>query len=157
MSWRKDVIEKLCYVGFTTEQEYSFTATAEREVVPDDMDKLSYIGLDYDTELESTAEIDKKKTYELPDRNIISVSAERFHCVEVLFQPSFAGKEASKFHDTSFQYNMKRDVDIRKELYASVVISDGRAMFQWIFEPMMKELTALAPSTMKIKVVAAPE
>jgi len=32
---------------------------------------------------------------ELPDGNISTVGAERFRCVEVLFQPSFIGEEAS--------------------------------------------------------------
>ena len=50
---------------------------------------------------------DKEKTYELPDGNIITVGSERFRCPEVLFQPSFVGKEASGIHDTTFQSIMK--------------------------------------------------
>eukprot|EP00446_Apocalathium_sp_SHHI-4_P003435 CAMPEP_0177178656 /NCGR_PEP_ID=MMETSP0367-20130122/14442_1 /TAXON_ID=447022 ORGANISM="Scrippsiella hangoei-like, Strain SHHI-4" /NCGR_SAMPLE_ID=MMETSP0367 /ASSEMBLY_ACC=CAM_ASM_000362 /LENGTH=117 /DNA_ID=CAMNT_0018625323 /DNA_START=41 /DNA_END=391 /DNA_ORIENTATION=- len=52
---------------------------------------------------------------------------------------------------------MKCDVDIRKDLYANIVLSGGTTMFTGIGERMTKELTALAPSTMKIKVVAPPE
>merc|ERR1712048_940651 len=52
---------------------------------------------------------------------------------------------------------MKCDVDIRKDLYSNVVLSGGTTMFAGIGERMTKELTALAPSTMKIKVVAPPE
>jgi len=40
---------------------------------------------------------------------------------------------------------------------ANVVLSGGTTMFSGIGERMTKELTALAPSTMKIKVVAPPE
>ena len=76
---------------------------------------------------------------------------------QVLFQPSFVGKEASGIHDTTFQSIMKCDVDIRKDLYSNVVLSGGTTMFTGIGERMTKELTALAPSTMKIKVVAPPE
>ena len=67
---------------------------------------------------------------------------------------SFVGKEASGIHDTTFQSIMKCDVDIRKDLYSNVVLSGGTTMFAGIGERMTKELTALAPSTMKIKVVA---
>ena len=48
-------------------------------------------------------------------------------------------------------------MDIHNDLYAYAMLSSGTAMFAGIGERMTKELTALAPSTMKIKVVAPPE
>merc|ERR1712059_160024 len=101
-----------------------------------------------DTEMKAASESsDKEKTYELPDGNIITVGGERFRCPEVLFQPSFIGKEASGIHDTTFQSIMKCDVDIRKDLYSNIVLSGGTTMFAGIGERMTKELTALAPSS----------
>merc|ERR1719229_1710739 len=43
------------------------------------------------------------------------------------------------------------DVDIRKDLYANTVMSGGTTMYPGIADRMQKEITALAPSTIKIK------
>merc|ERR1712054_679034 len=121
-------------------------------------EKLGYVALDFDKEMrESAQSSDNEKTYELPDGNIIALGNERFRCGEVLFQPSFIGKEASGIHNTVFQSILKCDIDIRKGLYTNVVLSGGTTMFAGIGERMSKELTALAPSTMKVRVVLPPE
>jgi len=109
----------------------SFTTTAERGNVRDVKEKLSYIALDFDTEMKEARESsDTEKTYELLDRNIITVGSERFRWPEILFQPSFIGKKASGIHDTTFQSIMKCDVDIRKDLNANVVLPGGTTMFR---------------------------
>merc|ERR1719191_2068105 len=57
----------------------------------------------------------------------------------------------------TFRAIMSCDVDIRKDLYGNVVIAGGSSSFSGIAERMERELTSLAPSTMRIKVVAPPE
>ncbi|XAR68950.1 hypothetical protein NMG60_11000374 [Bertholletia excelsa] len=123
-----------------TERGYSFTTTAEREIVRDMKENSSV-----------------EKSYELPDGQVITIGAERFRCPEVLFQPSMIGMESPGIHETTYNSIMKCDVDIRKDLYGNIVLSGGTTMFPGIADRMSKEITALAPSSMKIKVVAPPE
>ncbi len=62
------------------------------------------------------------------------------------------GMESLGIHDTTFQSIKQCDVDIRKDLYSNIVLSGGTTMFPGIADRMSKEITALAPTAMKIKV-----
>ncbi len=83
---------------------------------------------------------------------MITIGNERFRCPEVLFNPSMIGMESLGIHDTTFQSIKQCDVDIRKDLYSNIVLSGGTTMFPGIADRMSKEITALAPTAMKIKV-----
>merc|ERR1719153_850608 len=97
------------------------------------------------------------KSYELPDGQVITIGNERFRAPESLFQPSFLGMESVGVHEVVFNSIMRCDVDIRKDLYANTVMSGGTTMYPGIADRMQKEITCLAPSTIKIKIIAPPE
>uniref|UniRef100_A0A3Q3FTN5 Actin beta n=1 Tax=Labrus bergylta TaxID=56723 RepID=A0A3Q3FTN5_9LABR len=91
---------------------------------------------------------------------LIQIMFETFNCpamyvaIQAVLSLYASGRTTG---ETSTQPIMKCDVDIRKDLYANTVLSGGTTMYPGIADRMQKEITSLAPPTMKIKIIAPPE
>ena len=143
-----------------TERGYSFVTSAEKEVVRDIKERLCYVARDFDEHMRISASnrsLEIETTYELPDGQFITVGNERFRCPEAIFQPSFLGLDSPGLHESLYTSILQCDVDIRKDMYASIVLSGGSMMFPGIAERMLGELAHVAPSRTKVKVIAPPE
>ncbi len=65
--------------------------------------------------------------------------------------------ESTGICETTYNSIMKCDIGICKDLYANTVLTGGSTMFPGIADNMQKEIVALTPPTMKIKIIAPPE
>nr|AED86986.1 actin I [Nyctotherus ovalis] len=141
-----------------TERGWNFSTTAEQEVVREIKEKLCFVALDYEDAMsKSLVSTEFETTYTLPDGQVMTIGNERFRCPEFLFKPSLDGREHDGIHQLTYKSIMRCDMDVRKELYESVILSGGSTMFDQLPERLEKELIELAPKTMQINITAMPE
>lgn len=140
---------------------YSFTTSAEFEIVRDIKEKLSYVTDDFEAELERLNTADGfesiNRQYELPDGNVIEVNRPRFECPEVLFNPALVSKEINGIHLEVFKSIMKCDIDTRSSLYSNIVMSGGTTLVENVNKRLEREVVKMAPASQKVKVIAPPE
>ncbi|XP_030472098.2 actin-7-like [Syzygium oleosum] len=145
-------------MNILSERGYPSIITEDREIVCDIKEKLGYVALDYEKELEATESSSTiKKQYELPDGQVVTIGAERFECAEVLFQPQLVDMDMPGIHEAVHSSIKKCDDDLWKDLYGNIMLSGGSTMFPGFAERLSNEITALKTRNYKVKVVAPPE
>eukprot|EP00924_Labyrinthula_sp_SR-Ha-C_P005590 snap_masked-scaffold_131-processed-gene-0.6-mRNA-1 protein AED:0.03 eAED:0.03 QI:0/0/0/0.5/1/1/2/0/355 len=108
-----------------------------------------YIALDPDDPKEKLSLKDKPQ-FKLPDGSLINAGIYLFEAPEMLFW-------SGGVHESIYGAIMRCDVDIRKDMYSNIILSGGNTMFKGFADRLNKEMVALAPAGIHIRVIAPPE
>ena len=144
-----------------------FHTSAEKEVVRQMKEKVTYVALDPRKEEKEWARgvypgaeeerLSKIAEYTLPDGKKVRVGAERFRAPEILFDPELIGLEYAGVHQMVVDAIQRTDMDLRKNLYANIVLSGGGTLTKGFGERLLGEMQRLAVKDMRIKIFAPPE
>ncbi|XP_024441680.1 actin-related protein 4 isoform X2 [Populus trichocarpa] len=105
--------------------------------------------------------------YELPDGQTIEIGADRFKIPDILFNPSLIqtipgmdnfveiASSARGLPQMAIESINKCDVDIRRELFSSILLAGGTASMQQLKERLEKDLLEESPPAARVKVLAS--
>ncbi|KAF2588913.1 hypothetical protein F2Q70_00040185 [Brassica cretica] len=106
-------------------------------------------------------------SYELPDGQTLEIGADKFKIPDVMFNPSIVQtipgteKYAEMIPSVRGLPHMvmesinKCDVDIRRELYSSILLAGGTSSMQQLKERLEKDLIEESPHSARVKVLAS--
>lgn len=114
------------------------------------VDSLCYVAQDYEQTLASGGQGEASHAG-------TTLGNERFQVPEAFFQPALIGVETPGVHEITHRSLMACNLDYRKELYGSIVLTGRGSMLSGMAERLAKEVTALAPRNVTINVSAAPD
>lgn len=147
----ESVSKSLCEKGYNNVS----ACVNDMFTVRDIKERLCYVPLDYEHERKKLRET--AKTYTLPDGQSISLDEARFQCVEPMFQPSAFGLEHEGQAALIRKVIMDSDIDLRKSLCDSIILSGGNTKFPGFAERVKHELSEVLPTSLGIKVRAPQE
>jgi actin len=91
----------------------------------------------------------------LPDSQLIKIKNESIKCPEALFKPFLAGLDKTLgIHEIIYNSIIKCDIDVRSHFYQNIILSGGTTMFSGFEERLKKEISILAPTSAKIRIIA---
>eukprot|EP00057_Strongylocentrotus_purpuratus_P015204 XP_011669678.1 PREDICTED: actin isoform X4 [Strongylocentrotus purpuratus] len=140
---------------------YSFSTTAEREIVREIKERCCYLAEDFEREMACTQI--RTERYQLPDGQEIVLGQELFQCMEAMFKPALLRDEDTKLNygsgiaDIAYCGLQRCNVDTRRTLYENVVVTGGNSMHRGFGGRLKQELVSRGVPQETLKVICPPE
>lgn len=90
------------------------------------------------------------KNYTLPDDSILEIGEERRLAPEILFNPLIREYEYPGIQEILAESINKTNVDLKLQLYGSILLSGGNTNIKGMKERIYKEIKKLAPKKLKL-------
>ncbi|KAI3383656.1 hypothetical protein SNEBB_009244 [Seison nebaliae] len=130
---------------------YKFNSTAEFDLVRQIKENVCLVQTSSFKNMESKESL----KYKLPDGNIIDINTSFYNAPEVLFNPTLIGDESPGVHEI-LRYSVAMcDLDLRKNLYQSIILAGGTTIMKNFPDRLMEELKQIAPKDIKLKIHAS--
>ena len=136
---------------------YEFTTPLELELLSEIKEKLCSVSTSKNSQSKETKFETEPKTYNLPDDSVVRLGDEKQKIPEALFNPKDIGINEPGIHECCFKSIMKTNTEIRPEMFSNIVLAGGNTMFEGLRKRLHDEITEVAPTKTKVKVVSNPE
>lgn len=128
-----------CLRKLSAERGYSFSTSAELDVLRAAKEELAYVALDFQAECIAASNIDR--TYEhTPNSHPLTFGNERFRCAEVLFTGIWGDMDSHGIRECIVRSLNNCDPDLRRPMLANVLLVGATAMLPGLPERMAREL-----------------
>jgi centractin len=160
----RDVTEHL--QNLLRKSGWVFHTSAEKELVREIKEAVTYVAKDPRAEekdwssssvASASASGKNDASYELPDGRKLRIGADRFRAPEILFDPEIIGLEYPGVHQILVDSIGRTDLDLRKDLYANIVLSGGSTLTKGFGDRLLREVQKLAVKDTRVKIFAPPE
>jgi len=135
----------------------SFTTSAETQIVRQIKEERCYVAFDPVKEEEEWGGMAASKSFRLPDGKPIQIGSESFQAPEILFAPHLVGREHGSIPDIVVESISAADIDLRKSLYQSLLLSGGTTTTEGFGKRLLNEVKSRCARDTKIKILAPPE
>jgi len=119
-------------------------------------EQLCCVALDFEGEMKMFDD-SHFKDFTLPDGHTIGIGNQLIRVPELLFNPKLDGKDMLGIHELIRECVMRCDVEVRKELYQSILLAGGTTLFQGFQNRLATEVQRFAPEQVRAKVMAPNE
>ncbi|XP_026478012.1 actin-3-like isoform X1 [Ctenocephalides felis] len=138
-------------ISLLRERGHILTTPDDRKVVHSMKEQFCRIALNFEEELKGPKTENK---HTLPDGTVITMTDECIRCPEALFKTYLIDSTAQGIHEAVFSSIMACDMDIRRDLFANIILTGGSTLFDGFVPRLQKELDKLSPRNVQVKIKA---